>query len=1048
MQNTVLLVDDHPVFRKGLRFLLEDEEDMKVVGEAGDGQEALALIEELSPDIVVMDVTMPGLSGIEATRRITSEFPDTAVVALSIHSEKQFVHDMLQAGASGYILKETVPEELINGIRSVMIGEGYLSPAITEIVVSQFRKALSVKQTVQKLPVEIIETKLHAPMVPEGHVLRARLVEFLKKNQRLPLQTIIAPAGYGKSTVVSCWFTKHKWSKSWLSLDKNDNNLRQFIIHFIHAVKAMFPNALSKTKSLVEIETIPPLQILATMLVNELNCIQHNFILVLDDVQLVSEKLVHDLLTELLRYPPPCMHLIILGRTDPFLPLNKLLAQGQLAEIRLNDLRFTERETAKLLKSILGRDVDESLALSLHRKTEGWVTGLRLAGLSIRHQSDSNRLLQEEDHGSDLYVKEYLFNEVLNQLPEHIRKHILNVSIVERFCAPLVTVLCPYSENECEFDGWGLIKWLKDNNLFLIPLDNEEYWYRFHHLFQELLEKQLQLRFGSEEVAALHTKVSSWLVEHGLIDDAIRHALSAGDIAAAVRLVEQNRIRILNNDQWYILQTWLSMLPEQSVQQRPKLLLAQIWVYYFEYNFAFVPQLIERLESIVSNNPKEQSLYGELYLFKGVFCYWRGDGRQGLKYIKTALLHIPEEDTMTRGFAEIYYALTGQAQGRQERIVHEFNELLLNDLALVRKSRLIIALAWIHLISGDLTVAASFNQLLQNTAVKGRINAFTVWSIYHKGIIHFQRNELHEAIHHFSQVEEIGDICLMLRRAQIDCMAGLALAYQTVHQSDSAVTTLERLSEYVNLLDDSTLLRVIESCKEHVSLLKGETVHSSSRLGMGHTLPHEPMTLWLEIPAITECRVLLAENTYAVLQVAEQRLQEILLLNRDHHNTFQMIQILPLLALCYTKQNRSGEALEIMKQAVNLAQPGGFVRPFIEPGPLMRDLLKELLEQQIAEGFVEKILAAFAEEKPGVVSQPPENQSKSFQLLADPLTNREQEILVHLAQGEKNKDIAENLFISLPTVKTHLKNIYQKLEVNSRLQAVNKAMTLGIVDRL
>ena len=108
MKKTILLVDDHPVFRQGLRRILEKEKDLKVVGEAGDGLEAIERFRYLAPDIVVMDINMPNIDGIEATRRILSEFPEARVVALSVHSSKQFVNDMIQAGVAGYILKECV----------------------------------------------------------------------------------------------------------------------------------------------------------------------------------------------------------------------------------------------------------------------------------------------------------------------------------------------------------------------------------------------------------------------------------------------------------------------------------------------------------------------------------------------------------------------------------------------------------------------------------------------------------------------------------------------------------------------------------------------------------------------------------------------------------------------------------------------------------------------------------------------------------------------------------------------------------------------------
>ena len=119
--------------------LIEEEPDMSAVGEAGDGKEALEKVRELSPDVVIMDISMPDFNGIDATRQIVSEVPTAKVVALSMHAGKRFVENMLQAGAAGYILKKSAPEDLVKGIRTVTQGEVYLSPTIAGIVVSQYK---------------------------------------------------------------------------------------------------------------------------------------------------------------------------------------------------------------------------------------------------------------------------------------------------------------------------------------------------------------------------------------------------------------------------------------------------------------------------------------------------------------------------------------------------------------------------------------------------------------------------------------------------------------------------------------------------------------------------------------------------------------------------------------------------------------------------------------------------------------------------------------------------------------------------------------------
>jgi two-component system response regulator NreC len=138
MSIRVLIADDHKIMLAGLRSLLEKQTDFEVVGEAENGRKAVQMAQEKTPDVVVMDVSMPDLNGIEATKQIIESLPDTRVIALSMHSDKRFVMGMLRAGASGYLLKDCASQELANAIAQVAGGKKYLSPEITGVVIDDF----------------------------------------------------------------------------------------------------------------------------------------------------------------------------------------------------------------------------------------------------------------------------------------------------------------------------------------------------------------------------------------------------------------------------------------------------------------------------------------------------------------------------------------------------------------------------------------------------------------------------------------------------------------------------------------------------------------------------------------------------------------------------------------------------------------------------------------------------------------------------------------------------------------------------------------------
>lgn len=1041
MQTRILLIDDHAILRKGLHLLLEKQDDFTVIGEAADGEAGIDLIHELSPDVVIMDITMPGLNGIEATKKITAKYPDTRVITLSIHSERKFIEDMLQAGAAGYILKESIPEDLVRGIRSVMSGAGYLSPSITGIVVSGYRESFKHEHALYQADNDLIETKLHVPQLPEDHVHRQRLVSILTKNIGISLQTVTAPAGYGKSTLVSCWLLKQQFPYSWISLDERDNDLRQFITYFVHAVQRLIPGSMSNSLTLLKAANLPPVPVLATLLVNEIEQIKLDFILAIDDFHCITEKNINDLVAELLRHPPKSMHLIVVSRTEPFLPLGKLRAQGLLAEIRLQDLRFTDQETAMFLQTMLKHDFALSDSYSLNKKAEGWITGIRLAALSLLHRNDVNSIIGELEKGGQ-YVMEYLFHEVLASQPENLRRHLACASLFDRFCAPLFETICPSDKNEDDLVGWEFIKLLKKNNLFLIPLDNDGFWYRFHHLFQDLLKKQVQRHFSPDEIATLHAKASGWFADNDLIEEAIRHSLNAGDIDGAVRLIELHRQKIHNNDQWYILEKWLSMFPETVIQEFPELLVVRMWVFYHHFNIPALPAVIDDLERQMNNSTEKRALLGEIHFFKGYLLYFQNDGLGSLQHLQDALNMIPEANKEVRGQVELLYGLASQMLGKKNKAMSRLHELLTTSQRdrSAGKTRLLIMPVYLHILSGDLPEARIANQQLFDFSCKGKYLYAEAWSLYLHGLICFFQNDLDQAIAYFRQA--IHNKYVLHTRATVDSMVGLCLAYQAKGESDMARSSSQELLDYVSLLHDPVYTMIARLSQIRLSIQQG-LLQPAVKWRQQVSSAGENMIWWLEIPRISYCRALLADGAQINLEQAATSLAEILLQNEANHNICQMIQVLPLLALVQRKLGNREEALVLLGRAVGLAEEGVWIQPFVELGEPMKEMLLQLHNQNIESLFVDQLVGSFPDESQKAAGMADEHQSPA-RLTPDSLspleslTSREEEILELLVQGLANKVIAQKLFVSIDTVKTHLRNIYKKLNVTSRLQAVAK----------
>jgi ATP/maltotriose-dependent transcriptional regulator MalT/ActR/RegA family two-component response regulator len=525
MAITILLVDDHPLFRKGIRLLLEEQEDFHIVGEAGDGHEAIDRVQTLSPDVVIMDITMPDFDGIEATRQIVSEEPATKVVALSMHAEKSFVEDMLQAGASGYILKKSVPEDLENGIRTVIQGDIYLSPTITGIVVAEYKELLAKSPATAQIEdaSPILRTKLQRPVLFEDLLPRSELMVRLDELRRRPLTLVSAAAGYGKSTLASLWLEAWEGPYGWLSLDDVENDLRQFLNYLLAAIANAFPGACEATRSLLQAPELAPVSDLSRYLGNDLEEIKDPFILVLDNYHLIREKTVHDLMDAVLAHPPQNLHLMLLTRRDPPLLTSKLRALDQVSEIGTAELRFTVAEIKAFLETTLGHSVDEKTAATIQERLEGWPAGMRLISKALKHSGDLDRLLAGLKGGFPT-IMDYLMTEVLSHQPPEMAKWMTATAILDQFCAPLCDALLgsEAAPGTCEINCDEFIARLQKDNLFLMALDSEHRWFRYHPLFRQMLHDQLNRHWSPEEIAALHSRANAWFAENDIKYDAIK----------------------------------------------------------------------------------------------------------------------------------------------------------------------------------------------------------------------------------------------------------------------------------------------------------------------------------------------------------------------------------------------------------------------------------------------------------------------------------------------------------------------------------------------
>ena len=274
---------------------------------------------------------------------------------------------------------------------------------------------------------------------------------------------------------------------------------------------------------------------LVTALINELAAQPGDgeVLLVLDDYHLIGSQPVHASLGFLLEHRPPGLHLVLASRADPPLPLARLRARGQLAELRAARAAVHRRRgSGPAAAKPPAADLPDAAVAALADRTEGWAAGLQLAALSLRGQADVVGFVAAFT-GSHRYVLDFLAEEVLERQSEQVRAFLLETSVLERLSGPLCDAVTGRAGSQ------ALLEQAERAGLFLVPLDEVRGWWRYHHLFADLLRARLQ-QHSPAGSAGLHRNAAAWYEEHGLADDAIGHALAAGDAAWAARLIERH----------------------------------------------------------------------------------------------------------------------------------------------------------------------------------------------------------------------------------------------------------------------------------------------------------------------------------------------------------------------------------------------------------------------------------------------------------------------------------------------------------------------------
>lgn len=876
------------------------------------------------------------------------------------------------------------------------------------------------------MPFRILPTKLYPPDPPARAILRPALFERLGSKATI----VCAPPGFGKSTLLSTWLATQAGIKSaWFSVDEDDNEPARFWRYVLAALRPHAPLAVQPAESLLEGFT-PSSRDVVISLLNGWDADLSDIALILDDYHHIQSQAIHDALAYLIDHRPPNLHIVMISRVDPPLPLGRWRVRGQLAEIRAEDLRFTETEAAQFLNQAMGLNLSPADIHTLESRTEGWVAGLQLASLSLQRAANPTEVIASFA-GSHRYIADFLTDEVLERQPEVVRRFLLQTSILERFNAALCDHLLGVSESE------AMLSELERANLFVIPLDAQSYWFRYHHLFAELLRRRLAQSFPGQ-VSALHRRAAEWFEENELLFDAIRHWVAAGETARVAALIESAISKAWGRAEHASLMRYVEALPEPVLAEYPNLSAFLGWTWFWLGHDS------DRIRPLLDLAEKRASipLLGRFNIIRSFLARISdNDAPRSLELGQQALGQLASDDVLWRGFANLSIAISTHSSGRS---LVEVDNAYSETIRLCQSAG-DYTTAWIAscgqvqsvMERGDLGLAIALNrQLLEIIAEKGAANLVRGWTHINQAWLMYQINDLETArceteltLKLEAQTGGIPDVGLRLHALMIK-LALIDTDEIAARKAADELITLSRRTGIKNALDWAS------ACQAHLMLRLGDWPAFEAWVRT-YQPPQQPLFFPYRLATLLYARYLIHQKAWTAGR--QVLLEQAKLAHEAGYCEYEM-EIDIVRAILEKEAGNITDSIHALARALKIGAAGGYVRVFVDEGEPLKSILAQAQKTLKDAGLVRyctQLLAAF---EPGAMQKPDQ------QTLIEPLTGREIEVLQLVADGLSNPEIGARLFLSLGTVKTHVKHIYRKLGVDDRVKAASKGLALGLIE--
>ncbi|MGE3419570.1 MAG: LuxR C-terminal-related transcriptional regulator [Bradyrhizobium sp.] len=860
-------------------------------------------------------------------------------------------------------------------------------------------------------------------------VHRTEIAARLAHAGAVRLVLVRAPAGFGKTTAMVQLreaLQQRGVATAWLTLDRSHNDVPRFLAALGSAAAhlGMDRPVDADALSLLAAEPGP-------------------FTLFLDDLEAIRDDGVMSMIRELIERLPRNGQLVVASRKLPELGLGRLRARGQLLEIDTDLLRFTHTETREFFM-LCGMELSLEAIDLVHGKTEGWAAALWLLSLALQREDGASNEVVARLSSSDRDVADYLTEEVLAQQSSAVRDFLLRTSVLRRLSAAACQALLPY------VDCAGMLDTLQRGNVFLVPIADAPDEYRYHSLFAGFLRKLLA-RERPDEVTRLHLAASGWYESQARPVPAIDHAIEGGDHPHALDLLEPAAHALLEQGRMRLLDRWFSAIPADQLHQRPLLQVTAVWARCFTQGPWAAMEWLQRSGSERSADAQVQAHVRALrpVLLAMMDCNEEAHAaaRDGLArlpsgnpFLDSALFNVTAHIVSVVGQRHEAYSFLEDA--RRSHANSSFNRMYtetVNGMLDLREGRLRQATARFRMAVTSASTASAYNYSHGNA-----------WAgVPYAGVL-YEANDLAGA-------QRLLNVYLPLARdvgLPDHMISSYRMRSRIAFQQGDIDTALQSLAELEYLGLQRQLPRVVASARLERSRLLGLQGHGQAAREEFERAA--AMTVWEGIgeqyrPAQDVDDLLIGRMRLELLFGPATELvpgleSAIGQAERDQR-LHRALKLRLLLAAALLRMRDVARAVDESLAALREASREGFWRLLLDEGAIIGPVLRQA-KLAVAETEQDPVFRDYVERLTdllGPAADKPQADSASIDGIAEPLTRKEVHVVRLLAEGYSNMAIAEKLFVSTSTVRTHLRNINVKLNCHNRTQAVAIARRLGLL---